>query len=180
MIVLFTGLPGAGKSHLAGALARAIGADVLNRDAIRNAIFPRRDLDYSPEQNELASQILYRVAEYILQRNRERVLILDGRPFSRQAQLTDVVRLAAKVEHELRVIHCTAPDAVVRERLMADLARSKRMAADRPVAKYLRSKQVFEPLVIPHLTIDTTRPVEQCVREVMQYLDRALPASGGE
>ncbi|MCB0136309.1 MAG: AAA family ATPase, partial [Caldilineaceae bacterium] len=92
MLVLLTGLPGSGKSHLARALASALHADVLDRDAVRDAIFPARDLDYSAEQNELASQVTYQVAEYILRRDPVRTLILDGRPFSKRIQVEKVVR----------------------------------------------------------------------------------------
>lgn len=170
MIVLLTGLPGTGKSYLATQLASRLGADVLDRDAVRNAIFPAHDLDYSPEQNELASQITYRVAEYILRRDPERLIILDGRPFSRREQVDEVIQVAAAVGHELRIVHCTAPEAVVRERLADDLKRGKNRDADRTMEKYLRIKRSFEPLVVPHLTVNTALPIEEVVGQIMAYL----------
>jgi predicted kinase len=170
VIVLLTGLPGTGKSYLARQLASRSGADVLDRDAVRDAVFPQHDLDYSPEQNELASQITYRVAEYILRRNPDRLIILDGRPFSRREQVDEVVQLAAAVGHELRVLHCTAPEAVVRDRLAHDLKHGKNRDADRTVAKYRRIKRSFEPLVVPHLTVDTSRPIGESIDAILAYL----------
>lgn len=174
MIILLTGLPGTGKSHLARALAETLGADVIDRDQVRDAIFPRHDLDYSEEQNELASQVVYSVAAYILKRKTQRILILDGRPFSRRVQVDEVVRLAGAVQHELRVIHCTAPESVVRQRLEEDMRMGGNVAANRTVEKYLRIKQSFEPLIVPHLTIDTSEPLGAVVQEVGEYVRKAV------
>ena len=106
MLVVMAGLPGTGKSVLARQLAKELDADVLDRDEIRDGIFPARFLDYSAEQNELASQVLYGAAEYILERQPQRVLIFDGRPFSRRAQLDVVCDLAVRLQQALRVIYC--------------------------------------------------------------------------
>lgn len=165
-----TGLPGTGKSYLAQALATALAADVLDRDAIRDRIFPARDLDYSAEQNELASQVTYRVAEYILSRDPQRILILDGRPFSRRAQVDEVVTLARKVGHRLYVIYCWAPDEVVHRRLEEDLRSTGNLAADRTMDKYYRIKRSFEPLTIEHLSVDTTRPIEVILGEALAFI----------
>jgi len=170
MILLLTRLPGTGKSYLGRALAEQIGADVLDRDDMRNAIFPARDLDYSPEQNELASQVAYRVAEYILRRNPSRVLILDGRPFSRKEQVDEVAAIADAVNHQLRIVYCTAPEEVVRKRLEADLLDTNNAAAGRTIEKYRNIRQVFEPLTYPHIVVDTSLPLEECIEAITQYI----------
>ena len=170
MLVLLTGLPGSGKSHLARALAVQLTADVLNRDTVRDAIFPAHDLDYSAAQNELASQVTYQVAEYILSRDPHRILILDGRPFSKRIQIEEVVRLAEHVNHQLYVIHCWAPDAVVHRRLEEDMRHTGNAAAGRNMEKYLRIKESFEPLAIEHLSVNTNQVTDEIVRAVLAYL----------
>jgi adenylylsulfate kinase len=176
MIVLMTGLPGSGKSHLARALAPLLNADVLDRDEVRNALFPPRDLDYSAAQNELASQILYQVADYILRRDPERTLILDGRPFSRRSQVAEVAALAQRVGHPLRVIHCWVADEVARQRLIQDLGRVRDPASGRDMDKYRRIQSEFEPLTIDHLSLNTDRPVADLCQEALAYLTQ--PHSG--
>lgn len=170
MLVLMTGLPGAGKSTLARELAQILKATVLDRDEIRNRIFPARDIDYSDEQNELASQVTYQVAEYILARNPDRTLILDGRPFSKRSQIIVVQELARQVNHSLRVIYCWAPDQVVRQRLEKDLAESGNIAAGRTMEKYFRIKSTFEEIIIDHLDVDTSQPRSVVIEKALNYL----------
>jgi predicted kinase len=180
MLVVMTGLPGVGKSYLARALAARLGADVLDRDAVRDMVFPARDLDYSPEQNELSSQIVYKVAEYILGRNPHRILILDGRPFSQRVQVEEVEQLAQRCGHALRILHCWAPEEIVRARLEADLSISGNVAADRTMDKYWRIQAAFEPLAAPHLAVDTSQPLADMMELVLSYLGVGSRRSGAE
>lgn len=171
MIVVMAGLPGTGKSWLARQIAHALPhVTVLDRDAIRDAIFPPADLDYSDAQNELASQVTYQVAEYILARHADRIIILDGRPFSKAVQFEPVQRLAQRTGHRLKVILCHAPEAVVAQRLESDFvaADAQRRRAGRTMEKYYRIKRAFEPIALPHLSVDTSQP--HAVARAIAYL----------
>ncbi|MCB9138042.1 MAG: AAA family ATPase [Caldilineaceae bacterium] len=173
MFVLLAGLPGVGKSTLANALAAEAGATVLDRDKVRDSIFPAVDLDYTAEQNELASQVTYLVAEYIARRNPERIIILDGRPFSRTAQIREVERLAARAGHALRIFYLWAPDDVVAARLQHDLTVRQDHAANRNMRKYRRIQQQFEPIQAEHLSLDASVPLPELVRAALAYITQA-------
>ena len=84
MIVLMAGLPGTGKSTLARELAARVGASVIGKDEIRHALFSARDLEYSTEQDDFVMGIMLQAAAWILRKDPGRIVILDGRRFSRR------------------------------------------------------------------------------------------------
>jgi predicted kinase len=172
VLILMCGLPGAGKSWLAGELIKVIEADILDRDVIRDRIFPPDLLDYSAAQNELASRVSYQVAEYILARHPKRIIILDGRPFSRRKQIEVVQKLAGRLGQILKVLYCWAPDEVVLQRLAEDFAATHNVAAGRNKTKYERIKREFEPLLIDHLEVDTSQPLSVIINRVLEYLNQ--------
>ena len=52
MIVVMRGLPGSGKSALARALAQRMNAVVLDKDAVRAALFPGSTTEYTTAQDD--------------------------------------------------------------------------------------------------------------------------------
>ncbi len=178
MLIVLAGLPGVGKSTLAHALGKRLDALILDKDSIRDAIFPPSEVDYSDPQNALATEVMFMVAGYILERHPDTRVILDGKPFSREAQRMEARELAERAGSDFRLIHCVAPDALARQRLEAEAARNpENVAADRTFAKYLRIKKAFEPITMPHLLLDTSHrledEVELCARYVLQPENRS-------
>lgn len=177
MLVVLAGLPGVGKSTLARALAPRLAADILDKDRIRDLIFPRAAVDYSDAQNALATNVMYQVAGYILERTPEKCLILDGKPFSRECQRQEARQVAARTGSAFCLIHCVAPDALVEQWLTAAAVHDPQvLVADRTFAKYLRIKQTFEPIAGPHLVVDTSHDWEGVVAACVAYIttqDRA-------
>jgi len=166
MLILMVGLPGTGKSTLAKAISSPLGAIVLDRDTIRDTVFPVEEIDYSDEQNEVASQIAYMIAKYILQRNPHKRIILDGRPFSKKQQRDVIVEMADQTNQQLKVIYCWAPDDIVKERLKNT---SQNYATVRTFEKYKRIKSEFEPLQLPHLKVNMALPLSKAQRKALEY-----------
>jgi predicted kinase len=83
VIVAMAGLPGAGKSTLAGALATQLHAVVLDKDRIRAGLFPPSNVGYTDDQNDFCVDVMYRTAEWLLRRDRAAVVILDGCTYTR-------------------------------------------------------------------------------------------------
>src|SRR5262245_32205625 len=106
MLIMLAGLQGSGKSTLARHLADALPGVVLNKDAIRAALFPPALLEYSTAQDDFCVNIMLQVAEYLLRKKPDTYIMLDGRPFSRRYQVEAVVEFAASLPDTLKIIYC--------------------------------------------------------------------------
>jgi len=71
MIVIMAGLPGTGKSTLARALAQRLPGTVLDKDAIRAALFQPPHVEYSLAQDDFCQEIMLQTAAYLLAKDAE-------------------------------------------------------------------------------------------------------------
>jgi len=160
LVLLLVGLPGAGKTTLARRLAPAIGAVTLSRDDIRDAIFPEALLDYSSEQNQVGTDALLGVLGYLLARPKPAFIIVDGKPFSRRAEIATVKQIVKSSGAHLLILHCVAPEAVVEARLQRGLRDQRNVRAQRHPEKAARIRAEFEPIEEPHVVIDTSQDAD--------------------
>ncbi len=171
------GLPGTGKSALARALAQRVEGVVLDKDFIRASIFPRRLIEYSTEQDDFVVELMLRVAEYLLRCEPERVVILDGRPFSKKYQVEAVVAFCRRVSTPWRIIECTCSEKVALRRLRTDAAGGRHVAENRNAELYREVKAQFQGIRRPTLVVRTALRLETCVEKVEEYLrPRVTPA----
>jgi predicted kinase len=181
MLIVMAGLPGTGKSTLAQAMSRALPGVVLNKDQVRAALFPPEEIAYSPTQDDLVVHVLLLLAAYYLEQDTQRWLILDGRPFTRQYQVQQVLDFASVTtgrlglytgrEIPLRFIECVCPEAVARQRLERAARRGAHPAANRDYALYRQMKASAEPLQVPHLVVDTAADPSVCLQQCLNYLE---------
>ena len=166
--VLFAGLPGTGKSTLARAIAKRLDAAVLDKDRVRGALFPGALTDYTPQQDELCMRAMLEAAAYLTELERVEYILFDGRTFSRQAQIEDVLLAAVRAGARWRVVHVKCADAVAEERL----ARSdpSHPAQNRDAALHRRIKQQFEPITQAKLEVDTTSGTDALLAVVEEYI----------
>jgi predicted kinase len=180
VLIVMAGLPGTGKSTLAMALAQALPGVVLNKDQARAALFPPEEIAYSAPQDDLVMHILLLLAAYYLDRDPQRWLILDGRPFTRQYQVQQVLDFASATtgrlgfcagrEIPLRFIECVCSEAVARQRLGRVADRGAHPAANRDYTLYRQMKASAEPLQVPHLVVDTAVDLSVCLQQCLGYL----------
>ena len=167
MIILMAGLPGTGKSTLAHALAEMTGGSVLSKDQIRAALFSPEDIEYSTAQDDFCMEIMLQAARFLLQKNPQRKVFLDGRTFSRRYKIDRVLSFAAELSQRWTILECTCSEESARRRLEHDPSHPAR---NRNLDLYLDVKSRFEPITYQKTVIDTDQPLEQCIQQAIAAL----------
>ncbi len=175
MIIAFAGLPATGKSTIAGQLNSRLHAVILDKDRIRSSLFLPEDIEYSRKQDDFCMGVAYQVAEYLLEKEPERSVIIDGRTFCARDQLETLTSLARRLGQPLKIIECVCSDENARKRLEQDARSARHPAADRDFSLYLRLKSMANPIPPPKLVLDTDQAIEICVNLCMDYV-QADPA----
>jgi predicted kinase len=168
LIVIIAGLPGTGKSTVSRAVAERTGAIVLDKDAIRAVMFPGNTVEYTTEQDDVVIEAMLNAAGYMLRSDGSRVIILDGRPFARNAQLQLVTRFADSIPTKWQLVECVCGEATARGRLMRD--KEHHPAANRDWQLYLAIKDQYEPKPQPKIVIDTEDELSASVEALIRQL----------
>jgi len=166
--VLLAGLPGTGKSTLARAVSARLGGVVLDKDRVREALFPRAMTDYTREQDDLCVRAMLDAAAYLTERQKATFIFIDGRTFSKHDQIDEVIAAAERVNVRWRILHVTCSDEVAEARLSGKDPQNP--AKNRDAALYRRVKASFEPIAYPKLDVDTTEGVQTVLGGVCRWL----------
>lgn len=170
MIVLMAGLPGSGKSTLARELAARTAGRVLSKDEIRHAIFLPEEIEYSSRQDDYCLQIILETAGYLLSRNPDRSIFLDGRPFSRRYQIENVLAAAASQHQPWRILECACSEETAKRRLARGAEAGEHPARNRDYRLYLEVKSRFEAITHAKTLINTDQALETCVEQALATL----------
>lgn len=170
MLIAMAGLPGTGKSTLAQGIAHALSGVALSKDTVRAALFPPELVEYSTEQDDFCMSIVFQVASYMLQKNPDAHVILDGRTFSRHYQLLAVLELATQLDTPLKIIECICSDDTAYKRL-TKTTDGQHPAGNRDYTLYLTIKAHFEPIEEAKLVVNTDYDLARCLQECLSYVE---------
>jgi predicted kinase len=167
-LIEFGGLPGTGKSTLAGGLAARTGAIWLRIDEIEGAM--RRN-GLTPEQTGVtAYSVAHDVAASHLRRG---LTVIADAVNSVEAARAGWRELATETGARHVVIETRCPDPTEHRR------RVNRRGTDIPGWTYpdwtrvSRSAADYQPRVDKRLVVDTTRPLDACHQQVAAYVGAA-------
>lgn len=165
VVVGLMGLPGAGKSTLARAVAARVGTPCLCRDQLRRALFR----GHHGDDARLATEhyLRERMVEHL--RQRESVL-LDGMTFANTADRLVYAALVRQSGGVWLPVLVDVPLAVARARVAEDCAHARHPAADRCPELVEQVHRRFAPVAPQVLVIDGAAPLESQVEQLLQAM----------
>jgi aminoglycoside phosphotransferase family enzyme/predicted kinase len=181
VLFITTGLVGTGKTTLAQALAKRLGLVVISSDVTRKQLasipitehrFEKFDSGiYSPESSRKTYDKMFSEAKHVLSDGGS--VILDA-SFIKAEQRLKAKRLAEEMGADFFIIECTLDEESIKQRLAQ--RREQETTSDGRWEIYQPQKKVFEPVVeeLPqkHVIIDTSKPVGENIRQILEFLSR--------
>ncbi|HUI72339.1 MAG TPA: ATP-binding protein [Spirochaetia bacterium] len=166
MLVIFRGLPGTGKTHLARRLVeRRPDFLILSRDSLRTAIFPRPT--FGDDEKDLVDDLIASMAGFILRRGSS--IVIDGMALSSAHRLEGFASIAAANQKAARIIECICSEATALARIAADTGNHP--AEDRGPELYHRVRERFESTELPLLRIDTDGNSDENLNAILGYIE---------
>lgn len=168
ILVIMSGLPGSGKTHLARRLCERFPLTLVGVDPVRAALFdtPR----YTPGENEK----VYRLANDLIWRLlRERRHVLYDAVNLSEARRRDLRLLALDAHAHPLTVCTTAPESVIHERLTR---RSQQLYntgdSEADLSVYQKLAPRYERIQHQHLTIDTTQDIEAAIVLIIESIEQ--------
>ncbi|MEO9256365.1 MAG: ATP-binding protein [Tepidiformaceae bacterium] len=161
-LILLSGLPGAGKTTFAHALAKVMSFEHVESDAIRRGLAPRPR--YTPAESARVFDRAERVAAGALAVRRHALIDATNLSLGDRKRF---VRLANRTGATLIAVRVIAPDATIRARLASPIRPGFSQAT---VQVYEMMKDRARPFSTPAVVVDTRFPLEPSIDLVLRLL----------
>jgi predicted kinase len=169
MLVVFRGLPGTGKSHLVAGLVRERPQFlILSRDSLRAHVLPHPT--FQADEKNLVDDLIVSMAEFLLSKNRD--VVIDGMALSSASRVDAFAHAAQSCGAQLRVVQCVCSEKTALARIARD--GGAHPAGDRGEALYRETRERFQPIAHPFLTVDTDRDPAESLAIVLNFLSAAM------
>lgn len=152
-LLIMVGLPGSGKSLVVEKMAAVLPCVAISTDKVR--LFMRRYPTYTAAEMMFVYEVCHRLIEQRLGRGQR--VVFDGTNYL-AARRQQLFKLAQRRNAPVAVCLVQASEEAVRHRLSARMGAGRRDSdlSDAGWAVYQWMVQAQEPVVGPHLILDTT------------------------
>lgn len=167
VLIMLTGLPGAGKSHLARHLAEVLPFAVIESDQVRKILFPQ--CEYTGEESQWVHRTCRAVMEKLLKKG---VRVIYDATNLHERHREQVYRLADGEEVKLIIVKVVAPEVVASERLQGrhEVRRDDRDISDADVTVLRRMARQEDPIGRNYVVVDTSRDLRPAVTKLLRLM----------
>ncbi len=176
-LIMITGLPGTGKTFLAKKLTKSLPCQYIyiSTDRVRRNLFdfshhqyvPFGDKLYTQEKRDLVYNALYLIIDILL--SQKLSVIVDGTFYS-QIKRQPLFSICQRLNQKLFIIETMCSEDIIKQRIKERKIKEKN-TSDADFDIYLEIKERFEPIITPHLEINTGKDLSIIIEEVRTYID---------
>ena len=169
-LLVVSGLPGSGKSHLCRQLTEVLPIIVLETDALRRTLFAAPT--HQAAENARLFRAVHELLEVLLRLNH--CVALDATNLIRKNRKR-LYRIAENQGASLVVVRMDAPESVIRGRLRqrsVDLLarRDTEDKSDAGTDVYVRMKATEQAITREHIVVDSSIDISPAVAEIVRRL----------
>lgn len=167
VLVMLTGLPGTGKSHLARCLAEVLPFVIVESDRVRKTLFP--DAQYSGEESHWVHRTCHALMEKLLKKGTR--VIYDATNLHERHR-EQVYRLADEVGVKLIVVKVIVPEALVSARLhdRQEGKEEDEEASDADWRVYRRMARDMDPIRRNFVVVDTSKDLDESITKLLRLI----------
>jgi uncharacterized protein len=173
-LIMLSGLSGAGKSTLGKQIAQSLSGVQIRSDAVRKhlggiPLLAKGDRSlYTPEMTAKTYQRMLELADKVAAQGF--TVILDAK-YDRQLLRSAIINLAQNRGLRLDIIHCTAPEQVLRDRLLQRTGDIADATVDL-LASQQEAWEDFTPAERDYVTtVDTTKDLAMAIARIQDCLN---------
>jgi len=172
--VIFSGVPGTGKSSLAEHVARQLGAVLLSKDIIEAALW-RSEIGSAQKSGWAAYEVMTVLATEQLRLGRS--VVLDSVAKTKSIRATWLA-LAAEQGVTVRVVHCVLSDQAAHRLRVEERRRGIPGWPELSWDDVQRVSADFETWSEEHLVLDAARPLMENAKSLTVYLASGTASAG--
>jgi predicted kinase len=167
VLLMLTGLPGTGKSHLARILAEVLPFAIIESDQVRKILFPQ--CAYTAEESRWVHRTCHALMEKLLRKG-VRVIYDATNLHERHREL--VYRLAEGTGVKLIIVKVVAPERVACDRLQIRHGTPEEdgVSSDADWQVYRRMSHQVDPIGRNYITVDTSEDLRPAVTKLLRLM----------
>jgi predicted kinase len=170
--VQMSGFPGSGKSTLSRQIAKRTGAVIIDHDIVKSALL--HSIEDSPIDAKLAGEISYNIDWSLIEfhLSQEHNVVFDS-PCLYEEMVDRGIGLANKYNATYKYVECYLNDfreinerLKSRERLISQISEVR---SEKAFTYTIENSQ--KPTDYPYIVVDTGRPLDSYIDEVIHYIN---------